>query len=37
MIPMQMRGMQETEEFDLDLVNKYSARASTFALNANTI
>ena len=29
MIRLQMRGMQETKEFDLDLVNKYSARVST--------
>jgi hypothetical protein len=28
MIPLQMRGMQETKEFDLDLVNKCSARVS---------
>jgi hypothetical protein len=27
-IPMQLRGMQETKEFDLDLVNKCSARIS---------
>jgi len=28
MIPLQMRGMQETKEFDLDLVYKWSARVS---------
>jgi hypothetical protein len=28
MIPLQMRGMQETKEFDLDLVYKCSARVS---------
>ena len=27
-IPLQMRGMQETKEFDLDLVYKCSARVS---------
>jgi len=35
MIPMQLRGMQETKEFDLDLVNKCSARVSA-RLTANT-
>jgi hypothetical protein len=28
MIPLQVRGMQETKEFDLNLVNKCSARIS---------
>jgi hypothetical protein len=28
MIPLQMRVMQETKEFELDLVNKCSARVS---------
>jgi hypothetical protein len=28
MIPLELRGMQETKEFDLDLVNKCSPRTS---------
>ena len=36
MIPLQLRGMQETKEFDLDLVNKCSARVSPpLIANAN--
>jgi hypothetical protein len=31
MIPLQVRGMQETKEFDLDLVNKCSARGISLA------